>query len=186
MYHSRPDIYELLDTFTLEMKEELLEYLKADIAAEKAAPKKTYLEEQWKKIERWMEYLKYEPYIDDQIQVEEIDDLCHEMINSGKLADEPWNLRREIIEQIIDGEFFDCYCVYDAMHDLYRALMLTKEEKLEIADYIFKTGSGYMMREAIKIYKEYEQFEKYYPYAELCLADKQVSRGTLAAVKTAV
>ena len=29
MYRRRPDIYEMLDTLTLEMKEELLEYLKA-------------------------------------------------------------------------------------------------------------------------------------------------------------
>lgn len=39
MYRSRPDIYEMLDTLSLEMKEELLEYLKADIAAAKAAPR---------------------------------------------------------------------------------------------------------------------------------------------------
>ncbi|MBR2256470.1 MAG: hypothetical protein IJ899_03825 [Blautia sp.] len=49
-YRTRPDIYEMLDTLTLEMKEELLEYLKVNIAAAKAAPKKTYLEEQWAEI----------------------------------------------------------------------------------------------------------------------------------------
>ena len=43
MYRSAPDIYEMLDTLTVEMKEELVEYLKADIAAAKAAPKKSYL-----------------------------------------------------------------------------------------------------------------------------------------------
>ena len=40
----------MLDTLTLEMKEELLEYLKADIASIKAAPPKTYLEKQWAEI----------------------------------------------------------------------------------------------------------------------------------------
>lgn len=40
MYHNKPDIYEMLDTLSLDMKEALLEYLKADIAAAKAAPKK--------------------------------------------------------------------------------------------------------------------------------------------------
>ena len=48
MYRFAPNIYEMLDTLSLEMKEELLEYLKADIAAAKAAPKKSYLEEQWR------------------------------------------------------------------------------------------------------------------------------------------
>lgn len=55
MYHKRPDIYEMLDTLSLEMKEELLEFLKADIAAAKAAPKKSYIEEQWAEIKRLIE-----------------------------------------------------------------------------------------------------------------------------------
>ena len=59
MYRKRPDIYEMLDTMTLDMKEELLEYLKADIAAEKARPKKTYLEEQWAEIMRQIESLRF-------------------------------------------------------------------------------------------------------------------------------
>ena len=71
-YPVRPDIYKMLDTLTLEMKEELLEYLKADIASIKAAPPKTYLEKQWAEIKRLIEDLKYEPYIDDQIQIEAI------------------------------------------------------------------------------------------------------------------
>ena len=70
MYRSAPDIYEMLDTLTVEMKEELVEYLKADIAAAKAAPKKSYLEEQWAEIKRLIEVLKYEPYIEDQTEIE--------------------------------------------------------------------------------------------------------------------
>ena len=76
MRYFRPDIYKMLDTLSLEMKEELLEYLKADIAAAKAAPKKTYQEEQWAEIKRLIENLKYEPYIDDQFQIEEIWNIC--------------------------------------------------------------------------------------------------------------
>ena len=89
MYRFAPNIYEMLDTLSLEMEEELLEYLKADIAAAKAAPKKSYLEEQWTEIKRLMEKLKYEPYIDDQYEIEEIWDICEEMIKSGKLKMRP-------------------------------------------------------------------------------------------------
>lgn len=78
MYRPRPDIFEMLDTLSLEMKEELLEYLKADIAAAKAAPKKSYLEEQWVEIKRLIETLKYEPYIDDQIEIDEIWEISEE------------------------------------------------------------------------------------------------------------
>ena len=100
MYRFAPNIYEILDTLSLEMKEELLEYLKADIAAAKAAPKKSYLEEQWAEIKRLIEKLKYEPYIDDQFEIEEIWDICEEMIKSGKLKKESWQVRRRVLKSI--------------------------------------------------------------------------------------
>ena len=84
-----PEYNEMLDTLSLEMKEELVEYLKADIAAAKAAPKKSYLEEQWAEIMRLINVLDYEPYIDDQIEIEEIWNICEVMIKSGKLESEP-------------------------------------------------------------------------------------------------
>ena len=115
MYRFAPNIYEMLDTLSLEMKEELLEYLKADIAAAKAAPKKSYLEEQWAEIKRLIEKLKYEPYIDDQFEIEEIWDICEEMIKSGKLKKEPWPVRRRVLKSIIGGEYYDYYGVYDPM-----------------------------------------------------------------------
>ena len=127
----------MLDTLSLEMKEELLEYLKVDIAAAKAAPKKSYLEEQCAEIKRLMEKLKYEPYIDDQYEIEEIWDICEEMIKSGKLKKETWPMRRRVIKSIIDGEYYDYYGVYDPMKDLFNALMFTPEEKTEAPDMIF-------------------------------------------------
>ena len=113
MRYSRPDIYKMLDTLSLEMKEELLEYLKADIAAAKAAPQKTYLEEQWAEIKRLIDSLKYEPYIDDQFEIEEIWNICEEMIKSGKLKEEPWEIRRRVLKSIIGGEYYDDYGVID-------------------------------------------------------------------------
>ena len=59
----------MLDTLSLEMKEQLLEYLVADIRAAKAAPPKTYLEEQWQEMERLFKNLDYESYLDDQVEL---------------------------------------------------------------------------------------------------------------------
>ena len=120
MYRRRPDIYEMLDTLTLEMKEELLEYLMADIAAIKSAPPKSYLEEQWDEILRLIETLNYEPYIDDQVAISDIWNICAEMIKSGKLKNESWQLRLNVIQSIIYEEFYDHYGVYDPMKDLFR------------------------------------------------------------------
>lgn len=173
MYRSRPDIYRMLDTLNVGMKEELLEYLKADIAAAKAAPKKSYLEEQWAEIMRLIENLKYEPYIDDQIEIEEIWNICEELIKSGKIKKESWTTRSQVIKSIISGEFFDYYGVYDPMHDLCYALMLTPQEKVEVADFMFGNRSSFLMQEGAKLYKESGQMEKYIWYIEQTLGNKQ-------------
>lgn len=173
MYRSAPNIYDMLDTLSLEMKEELLEYLKADIAAAKAAPKKSYLEEQWAEIKRLIETLKYEPYIDDQLEIEEIWDICEEMIKSGRLKKEPWQIRRRVIKSIIGGEYYDYYGVYDPMKDLFNALLFTPQEKAEAADITFEIGSAYMQRDGARLYKECGLQEKYIAYTEKCLKDKE-------------
>ncbi len=130
----RPDIYEWFDTLTLEGKEELLAYIKADIDKAKKAPRKSYLEENWAEIKRLMNVLKHEPYIDDQIEIEEIWNICEEMISGGRLADEPWKVRKRLIKSIVSREYYDDYGVYDPMKDLFGALIFTPEEKLEIAE----------------------------------------------------
>ena len=172
-YPVRPDIYKMLDTLTLEMKEELLEYLKTDIASIKAAPPKTYLEKQWAEIKRLIEDLKYEPYIDDQIQIEAIWDICEELIKSGMLKQESWETRRMVLQDIIDAEYFDYYGVIDPMEDLFDALMLSKEEKLEVADIIFETCSDFMKEDAAKLYKENGRQKEYIDFQEQMLKDKQ-------------
>lgn len=172
MSPSRPDIYNMLNTLTISEMEELVKYLQNKIAAEKSAPKKSYLEEQWIEIKRLIEVLKYEPYIDDQIEIEEIWNICDEMIKSGKLKKECWEVRKCVLKSIIGGEYYDYYGVSDPMRDLFNALMFTPAEKLECADIIFRIGSDYMKRDGAKIYKECGQQEKYISYVEQHLGDK--------------
>lgn len=173
MYRARPDIYKMLDTLSLEMKEELLEYLKADIAAIKASPEKSYLEEQWEEVMRLIETLKYEPYIDDQFEIEEIWNICEELIRSGQLKNEPWQVRRRILESIIDGEYYDYYGVIDPMQDLFKALLFTQKEKSDCADIIFEIGSDYMKQDGMQLYRECGQQEKYVNYLEKCLSTEE-------------
>lgn len=163
----------MLDTLSLEMKEELLEYLEADIATSKAAPKRSYLEEQWAEIKRLIESLKYEPYIDDQIEIEEIWDICEKMIKSGNLKKEPWEIRQRVLKSIIGGEYYDYYGVYDPMKDLFQALLLTSEERIEAADIIFEIGSEYMKEDCAKLYRDCGQPQKYFDYIEMWLKDKE-------------
>lgn len=171
MFH--PDIYDMLDTLTLSEKEKLMNHLKAEIAYEKSVPLGSYLEEQWKEIKRLIERLKYEPYIDDQIEIEMIYEICEDMINSNKLKDESWEIRRRVIKSIIGGEYYDYYGVVDPMEDLFEALIFTEEERLEAADIIFDIGSDDIKKDAVKIYKESGCMEKCIDYIESHLRDKK-------------
>ena len=169
----KPDIYDLLDTLSLEMKEQLLEYLEADIRAAKAAPPKTYLEEQWQEMERLFKNLDYESYLDDQVEFCEIMDICEELINSGELKNEPVEIRQKVIENIISNDMYDCYGVYDYMSELLKALIVTPEEKLQTADRIFEIGSDSMKEEWSEYYRGCDRKKQYFAYVEQHLKDKQ-------------
>ena len=161
-----PNIYEMLDTLTLKQKEELSEYLNNLIEAERNAPPKSYLEEQWDEIIRLIECLSYEPYIDDQLEIEEVWDIVENVIKSKKLKNETLETRMEIITDIIENDFYDYYGVYDPMNDLIRTLIFNDDEKLEVADLIYSTASDYMKRFGATLYKECGHLKEYYNYVE--------------------
>ena len=52
----------------------------------------------------------YEPYI-DEVHIEKIWIICEDLIKSGKIAESSWDIRREILQEIIQGEYFDEYGV---------------------------------------------------------------------------
>lgn len=169
----RSDIFELIETMSQNEKEQLLEDLRIIIEAEKNSPPKSYLEEQWDEIRRQMKSLDFEPYIDDQVEIDIIWDICKELIGSGKIKNEEWLIRKRIVTEIIDGEFFDYYGVFDPMEDLFSALCITPEEKLECADLAFRTGSDYMKNYCAKLYLENGKPEKYYAFLETRLGREE-------------
>ena len=71
------------------------------------------------------------------------------MIKSGKLKEEPWEIRWRVLKNIIGGEYYDDYGVIDLMQDLLKALMFTSEEKAECTDIILEIGSDYMKQKCI-------------------------------------
>ena len=168
MYDIRPEFYDLLDTMTLGEKKYLMQYLGKIIEEEENTPK-TYLEENWAEIKRLIKIIDLTPYIDDQIELAEIWGLCEEMIGSGELSEEDWSVREKILYEIIEEEYFDHYGLSDPIRDLRHALILTKEEELLYADMVFERGSGYMKKEAAKIYLKNGKPEQYYAYREKCL-----------------
>lgn len=134
MYDIRPEFSDLLDTMTLGEKKELLQRLREIIEEEENVPLKTYLEENWAEIKRLIKIIDLTPYIDDQIELAEIWNLCEEMIGSWELPEEDWSVREKILYEIIEEGYFDYYGLSDPIRDLRHAIVLTKEEELLYAD----------------------------------------------------
>ena len=96
MRYTRPDPFDMIESLSLEEKKSLLGYLSDSIRKmEASATKMTYLEERWMEIKRLMKSLDYEPYIDDQVEIEEIWDICEDLIKSGKIRILPGPLERQ-------------------------------------------------------------------------------------------
>lgn len=107
------------------------------------------------------------------MEIDEIYNICEEIIKSGKIEVEPWNIRKCILSEIVRGEYFDYYGVSDPMMELMDALCLTPKENLLCADLIFEIGSDYMKRDGAKIYKAHGKMDKYYEYTEQHLDSKE-------------
>ena len=167
--YNRPEIHDFLDMMDLSEKEALVECLQKSIAEEKSRPPKSQIQEQWDEIKRLVKYLQFEPYIDDQWEIEEIWDLCREIAASSELKDEPWSRRKEMLSYIIDGDYYGNISADEGMRDLFFALCFSPEEKRECADMAFRHGIGAVLSDAAKLYKECGLPEKYYEHLERLL-----------------
>lgn len=173
MAYEESKIIELFGVLSLEEKEDLLQTLTKMTDVEKRAPKKSYLETAWADIQREIRALSQYPYIDDQLEIDEIWNICGDIMKSGKIKDEPWDKRKRVISEIIRGEYFDDYSISDPMMELMAALCLNPEEELLCADLIYAIGSDYMKRDGAEIYKKYGKLEKYYEYLEQNLGNEE-------------
>lgn len=163
-------IYELFDQLKLDTKREVVESLQERLEAEEeieqSQPEKTGLQQAWEDIYELIHDLDLEPYIDDQIEINEIWNICEGIIkNRVELSSEPWSVRLEICKDIADHDFFDWYGVYDPMTDLLNALCFNDDQTREVADYMW-TSVRSSHSEAAKLYEKIGDMEKKYLYLE--------------------
>lgn len=166
-------IYEMFAHLTLEQKKGVLRDFQKMVDAEENAPEGSYLEQKWKEIEDSLFDLSLEPYIDDQLEIDVIWHICEEIIKSGRLQEEPWKVREEIIQKITDNEYYDQYGVCDPMIDLIRKLPQNREEKLKTAE-IMWNGSGFMKKDGAELFRELGEEGRYIQYLETHLGDDPV------------
>ncbi|WP_269478044.1 hypothetical protein [Hominibacterium faecale] len=75
----------LFDMLTLPEKEELLKELRKPTDLERKEPKKTKLEEAWHDIQRNIKKVNFYDYIDDQLEITLIWDICEDLIKPSRL-----------------------------------------------------------------------------------------------------
>lgn len=133
-------------------------------------PDSDWLVDKWKEITDLMIILSGEPYIDDQLEIQEIWDLVADMLKSGKLKDEPWELRRALAEIIIHHDLFDNFGCYDPMEDLLKAIPQSDEEKEAVADMIIDNGYPYLIEKlALPIFRELGREDRIIAFVESTL-----------------
>lgn len=118
----------------------------------------------WKQIKELLDVLKYERYVDDQWEVGEIWNICNVLLKTNKLGLEDWELRKNILSDIILHIYYNGYSCYDPMFDLSNELCVKQEEFLMLADIM--DGSGYYKKEAAHLYHKYGRDDKYISYLE--------------------
>lgn len=118
----------------------------------------------WKQIGELLDALKYERYIDDQWEIEEIWNICNALLKTNKLEQEDWELRKNILSDIILHDYYNDYGCYDPMFDLSNELCVKADEFLAFADIM--DGSGYYEKEAAHLYHKYGRDDKYVSYLE--------------------
>ncbi len=118
----------------------------------------------WGQIGELLDALKYQPYIDDQWEVEEIWKICNALLMTNKLEQEDWVLRKNIFSDIILHNYYSKYGCYDPMFDLSNKLCVKADEFLAFADIM--DNSGYYKKEAAHLYHKYGRDDKYVSYLE--------------------
>lgn len=122
------------------------------------------LEASWEQIGELFRALSYERYIDDQIEIEEVWEICEALVRRGGLEEENWEIRKKVLKDMVLHEYYDCYGCYDPVKKLAEKLYVTPEEIFEFADML--NESGYYAREAADLYRQYGRTDKYVRYLE--------------------
>ncbi len=132
----------------------------------KKEQKESFLRGTWSQIKSLINRLSYEPYIDDQFEIEEIWNIVEALIKRGGFEKEVWEVKAEVLREIYENDFFDYYGVYDPMHDLAGAICSNREENLKRAKLMMDAEGGYLGGDAAKLYRELGEEEKCVEYFE--------------------
>lgn len=122
------------------------------------------LQASWNQIRELFQILSYERYIDDQLEIDEVWNICEVLVKRDRFAEEDWKIRKKILKDIVSHEYYDRYGCCDPIQKLAEKLYITDAEVLEFADIL--NEHGYYAREAADLYRQYGRRDRYIQYLE--------------------
>lgn len=135
-----------------------------DPVEEKQQQKASTLASTWELIQELLEQLKFERYIDDQWQIEEVWKICEALISRGMFEQEDLELKKEILSDIINHNFYDHYGCYDPMFNFSEKLCTKPKEFLILAEIM--ENYEYCEKKAAELFHQYGREDKYVSYLE--------------------
>lgn len=117
----------------------------------------------WNQVQEGIKWLSYEK-IDDQPEIEIIRNICEALIRIGTLEQEDWEVRKNVLTDIIRNKYYDYYSCGDVMEELAEKLCTNREEYLACADIM--DASDRYREKAAYIYYKYGRDDKYISYLE--------------------
>ena len=143
----------------IERKQELISEIRSKCPLPEKEKGISILAACWKQIKELLTRLSYEPYIDDQPGIDEVWEICEALIKRGGLEQEKWQLRRRILKELVENNYYDDYGCYDPLHALAEHFCTNPQEYLELADIM--ENSGYEWKKAADLYLKYGRDDKY-------------------------
>ena len=155
------------EKYMQEKKKARCQHLQLDIRKncrkENRKPEPFVLGKAWTEIRDLLKALSYEPYIDDQFEIEEVWEICKELTENHTFEGESWSLRKRILEDLVRNDYYDYYGCGDPLGDLAKKLYITDEETREFAEILNQYGKA---RAAADLYRKLGEREKYVAYLE--------------------
>lgn len=132
------------------------------VTAHSRDKEKTLLEKEWEEIQRNLHDLSLEPYVDDQIQITRVWNISENLLQQLKPECESWDLRSDIIKDLVSHGYYDEYGCADPLMELSRFLMCSPAEELEIADWLMQyKESSDCITLAKELYRKNNKRDKY-------------------------
>lgn len=129
----------------------------------------TVISEHWEIMKQNLIRLSYEPYIDDQLEIDEVWNASEEACEYLKENDISSELKRRLIRTFVENQFFDEYGCYDPTWDLANALCKKEEDELFFADCLWKSDR-FFRKKAAEIYMRNGREDRYIEYLMESLA----------------